>query len=247
MLSACRQVVKGRKTRFGGRIGPQDAPCDHGAMADLQRSETPDDDRAASERLADEMRRIIQRLAVVRPALEALEEAAEAAASFADQLDQLPERDRGWEISEAGLMPRDFVSYSPISGRSNAVAPPVDLRVVDDGPEGPHIEGEVTFGPAYEGPPGHVHGGVVAAMFDELLGFAQMSPGFTATMTVRYRRPTPLGRRLRLWARVERTEGRKRTVRGTCELDGLLLSEAEGLFVAPRDGEDFLARLGQLR
>ncbi len=206
---------------------------------------TDDQLRLSSERLADELRRIIERLAVVRPPGEDLDRAAEAAAVFADRLDLLPERQRSWEISEAGLSPRDFVAFSPISGRSNAIAPPVNLGVVDGGSGGSHIEGNVSFGPAYEGPPGHVHGGFVAAMFDELLGFAQQGPGFTATLTIHYRKPTPLNRRLSLWAAVEKVEGRKRWVRGSCELDGTLLAEAEGLFIAPRSDDDFLARLGQ--
>src|SRR5271165_3984249 len=92
-----------------------------------------DDLRRASERLADEMRRIIKQLAVVRPPVAELAQAAEAAAAFADRLEQLPERTLSWEISEAGLLPRNFVAYSPVSGRSNAIAPPVSLRVVEDG------------------------------------------------------------------------------------------------------------------
>jgi hypothetical protein len=49
---------------------------------------------------------------------------------------------------------------------------------------------------------------------------------------------------LRAW--IESVEGRKRMIRGTCHLDGVLLSEAEGLFIAPRDGEDFVRKvLGQ--
>jgi acyl-coenzyme A thioesterase PaaI-like protein len=103
----------------------------------------------------------------------------------------------------------------------------------------------VTFGPAYEGPPGHVHGGLVAAMFDELLGFAQLSPGFTAYLHVNYRKPTPLNTPLSLTAWVESIERRKRVVRGECRAGDVLLSDAEGLFIAPRDGEDYLARLGQ--
>jgi acyl-coenzyme A thioesterase PaaI-like protein len=201
----------------------------------------------ASERLAGEMRRIIERLAVVRPPEAELAQAADAAAAFADRLEQLPERELSWEISEAGLLPRNFVAYSPVSGRSNAIAPPVSLRVVEDGNDRVHIEGDVTYGPAYEGPPGHVHGGWVAAMFDELLGFAQQGPGFTGTLTIRYRKPTPLNRSLTLRSHVERIDGRKRTIIGVCELDGVVLSEAEGLFIAPRDDDDFLARLGQRR
>ncbi|MDQ1704941.1 MAG: hypothetical protein QOF18_1307 [Frankiaceae bacterium] len=206
------------------------------------------DIRQASEALAEELRRIIGRLAVVRPPADELNRAAEAAATFADRLDALPLRTRSWEVSEAGLLPRDFIAYSPVSGRSNPMAPPVRLRVVEgkNDAAGEHrIEGEVTFGPAYEGPPGHVHGGLVAAMFDELLGFAQLSPGFTAYLHVNYRKPTPLNTPLQLAAWVESIDGRKRLVRGECYADGVLLTDAEGLFIAPRDDEDYLARLGK--
>jgi acyl-coenzyme A thioesterase PaaI-like protein len=206
--------------------------------------------RQASQHLADELRRIINRLAVVRPSAEELDRAAEAASTFADRLETMPSRTRSWEVSEAGLLPRDFVAFSPVSGRSNPMSPPVVLRVEhgpprDDVDVEHHIAGEVTFGPAYEGPPGHVHGGLVAAMFDELLGFAQLSPGFTAYLHVNYRKPTPLNAPLRLAAWVESQEGRKRLVRGECHSGDLLLSDAEGLFIAPRDSEDYLVRLGQ--
>jgi acyl-coenzyme A thioesterase PaaI-like protein len=208
------------------------------------------DIRKASEHLADELRRIINRLAVVRPSAEELERAAATAAAFADRLDIMPERTRSWEVSEAGLLPRDFIAFSPVSGRSNPMAPPVRLHVVpgDDDAAGKHrIAGEVTYGPAYEGPPGHVHGGMIAAMFDELLGFAQLSPGFTAYLHINYRKPTPLNTRLDLEAWVENIDGRKRIVRGECRAGDVLLADAEGLFIAPRDDEDYLARLGQGR
>lgn len=94
-----------------------------------------DDVGASAARLADEMRRIIERLAVVRPPASELEQAAAAAAVFVDRLERFPERTRSWEVSEAGLLPRDFVAYSPVSGRSNAIAPPVTLSVV----EGPGV------------------------------------------------------------------------------------------------------------
>jgi acyl-coenzyme A thioesterase PaaI-like protein len=198
---------------------------------------------AASRRLADQLRRIIGRLAVVRPPAEELERAADVASGFADSLDALPERRRSWETSEAGLLPRDFVDFSPLSGRRNPIAPPISMRVAE-GADSHRIEGRVTFGAAYEGPPGHVHGGFVAAMFDELLGFAQLAPGFTAYLHVDYRKPTPLHRELSLEGYVDRTEGRKRWVRGECRLDGVLLSEAEGLFIGPRSDADYLSRLG---
>jgi acyl-coenzyme A thioesterase PaaI-like protein len=205
------------------------------------------DTQDASRRLADALRRIIARLAVVRPPVDALTSAADAANAFADQLDTLPERSRSWEVSEAGLLPRDFVRFSPISGPNNPIAPPLTMHVVGTADGDQHIEGEVTFGPAYEGPPGHCHGGFIAAMFDELLGFVQMAPGFTAYLKVDYRKPTPLNRELALRGWIERIDGRKRLIRGTCSLDGVLLAEAEGLFIAPRDNEDYLAQLGKSR
>jgi hypothetical protein len=207
----------------------------------------PDDEaRQATQRLADAMRRIIARLAVVRPPVDQLDRAAETANGFADTLDLLPARSQSWEVSEAGLMPRDFVGHSPVSGANNPIAPPLRMRVVGD-PEGEHhIEGDIVFGPAYEGPPGHCHGGWVAAIFDELLGFVQLQPGFTAYLKVDYRAPTPLNEELALRGWIESIEGRKRFIRGTCHLGDRLLSEAEGLFIAPKDGEDYLARLGKL-
>jgi acyl-coenzyme A thioesterase PaaI-like protein len=202
--------------------------------------------RVASQQLADAMRRIIARLAIVRPPVDQLERAAAVANDFADQLDVLPERSKSWEISEAGLQPRDFVSHSPLSGTANPIAMPMAMEVVGDADGEHHIEGTVTFGPAYEGPPGHCHGGFVAAMFDELLGFVQLAPGFTAWLKVDYRKPTPLNRELSLRGWIESVERRKRTIRGTCHLDGVLLTEAVGLFIAPRDGEDFIKKvLGQ--
>jgi acyl-coenzyme A thioesterase PaaI-like protein len=134
------------------------------------------------------------------------------------------------------MEPRDFVEHSPLSGRSNPLAPPIIAEFVDD-PAGAYVTGSVIFGAAYEGPPGHVHGGLVAAMFDELLGFAQLSSGFTGRLTVHYRRPTPLHQELRIKAWPEREDGRKRIIKGTCHLGETLLSEAEGLFIAPRDGD----------
>jgi hypothetical protein len=143
-------------------------------------------------------------------------------------------------------MPRDFVGHSPVSGANNPIAPPLRMRVVGD-PDGEHhIEGDIVFGAAYEGPPGHCHGGWVAAMFDELLGFVQLKPGFTAYLKVDYRAPTPLNQELALRGWIESIEGRKRLIRGTCHLGDRLLSEAEGLFIAPKDGEDYMARLGKL-
>jgi acyl-coenzyme A thioesterase PaaI-like protein len=187
---------------------------------------------------------MISRLALVRPPADQLHRAAEAANAFADHLDTLPARSQSWEVSEAGLQPRDFVGHSPVSGPNNPIAPPLIMNAVETDDE-QYIEGRITFGPAYEGPPGHCHGGWVAAMFDELLGYVQRMPGFTAYLKVDYRKPTPLNRELALKGWIDNVDGRKRLIRGTCSLDGELLTEAVGLFIAPRDGQSYMALLGK--
>ena len=196
-------------------------------------SDVPADAETASQelRLADELRRIINRLVVVRPDAEALRQAADTARDFADRLDALPARLGDSNMAEAGLAPHDHLRHSPLAGTSNAVAPPMWLEKTET-----QTVGGVRFGAAYEGPPGDVHGGFIAAMFDELLGRSQPSAGFTAWLTTTFRKPTPLFRDLTLRAWVESEDGRKRVIKGTCHLGDVLLTEAEGLFVAPRGG-----------
>jgi acyl-coenzyme A thioesterase PaaI-like protein len=214
-------------------------------MATAQDFSEPEHERALvqARRLADELRRIINRLVLVRPPADDSAAAADAASDFADRLESLRGRSTSWEVSEAGLAPRDFGEHSPLSGRCNPLAPPIAVEFVENSDGNFYVRGEVTFGAAYEGPPGHVHGGFVAAMFDELLGYAQLSTGFTGTLTVRYRKPTPLHKPLTMKAWPDRVDGRKRVIKGTCHFGDTLLSEAEGLFIAPRDG-DYRTALG---
>jgi len=130
--------------------------------------------------------------------------------------------------------------HSPFIGLANPLSPPI---VFDFDPE--RITGRVTFGAAYEGPPGCVHGGYVAAAFDELLGAAQSlsgTQGMTARLTVNYRTPTPLHAELRLEAVLARHEGRKIFCEGWLWVGDRLCAEAEGLFIS-MDPEKFQALL----
>ena len=56
----------------------------------------------------------------------------------------------------------------------------------------------------------------------------------TGTLTIRYRKPTPLFRELVLRAWVERVEGRRIMSRAEMYDGDTLTAEAEGLFVQPR-------------
>ncbi len=126
--------------------------------------------------------------------------------------------------------------YSPVYGPGNPVAPPMVASQTPDG----RAEGRVTLGKPHEGPPGLVHGGVVATLLDHVLARAIRAAGrggLTATLTVTYRRPVRLGVPLVATAEMGATEGRRTTAtaRLVAEDDpGTTLAEAEGLFVALR-------------
>ena len=118
----------------------------------------------------------------------------------------------------------------PIIGLHNPIAPPV--MVTKDGDV---IRGTATLGSAYEGPPGYVHGAVLAGVFDMLLGLANVasgSPGMTGTLKVKYLRPTPLNTPLAFAAFTDRVEGRKVIAKGTLHAGDDLTAEAEGVFVS---------------
>ena len=125
--------------------------------------------------------------------------------------------------------PQEFFPTSPVIGFANPVAPPVVVEAVDG-----ELRGTANFDYQYEGPPTCVHGGVIAMVFDEMLGAANImagSPGMTGTLTIRYRKPTPLRTPLRLEARFMGRDGRKITTYGAIFHGDTLTAEAEGLFI----------------
>lgn len=86
-----------------------------------------------------------------------------------------------------------------------------------------------------QGYPGRVHGGGVATMLDEAMGWAVYSQGIwamTARLTMRFRRPVPLEAPLTVSGWVTRDRGRFLELRSELRSpQGSLLAEAEGIFV----------------
>lgn len=119
-----------------------------------------------------------------------------------------------------------------VIGVRNPSAPPLVIHRLPDG----SVRSDFVLGAAFEGPPGHVHGGVSAEILDHVLGDAASAPGvhrLTGTLTVRYLRLTPLGR-LHAEARISRTEGVKTYAVGhLADQDGPTV-EAEAVFIEPR-------------
>lgn len=199
----------------------------------------PSPRRLRKHALADDVRALIADVLNVD-----VEEADEAALAEAEQrlaearkaVSALPDvRGKGGVFGhpgDAGLFER-----SPLSGRCNALAAPLAIRF-----DGQRTLGGATYGEAYEGPPGSVHGGHVIAAFDDLLGVAQAASGtagFTGTLSVRLVARTPLHERIDYEAGVQERSGRKVTVWGRSTLRGELLAEATGIFIAPRTGLQF--------
>ena len=101
---------------------------------------------------------------------------------------------------------------------------------------------EYTVPDQYQGYPGVVHGGVVAAMLDEVTGRVQMGGHpprfmFTARLDVRYRKNVPVGQPLRIVGRAGIS--RERTATATGQIfgpQGDLLAEAEAVLVNVPEG-----------
>jgi acyl-coenzyme A thioesterase PaaI-like protein len=200
-----------------------------------------DGQRLAWHRLSASLRQINEALMDMDATEADLLAAAERAELFAANLETTRKGRQHWGFAESSVAgtPRGMLDRSPIIGLGNPVAPPLTFAV-----EGDHVVGRGSFGLQYEGPPGCVHGGFVAAAFDEVLGMAQSltgKPGMTGTLTVRYRQPTPLHQDLRFVARVDRVEGRKIFASSTLHHGETLCAESEGIFVST-DFEKF-ARL----
>ena len=127
--------------------------------------------------------------------------------------------------------------YSPVYGPGSPVAPPM---VVVDEPADGRCTGRATIGKQHEGPPGLVHGGVVATLLDHVLARSARIAGhggLTATLTVTYRRPVPLGVPLVVTGELVAVEGRRSTARARLVAEddpGTTLAEGEALLVALR-------------
>lgn len=151
------------------------------------------------------------------------------------------------------LSPRD--GWTPIEDLPSA---PFGRSYVSGEPDGPRVriayyhcaatdrvKAPVWFGPRCVGPPGHAHGGALAAVLDEIMGLVSWYrgiPSLLARLTTENRQKLPLERVWLAEAWLERHEGRKLTIRGhIVDDEGRPFVESEGLFIDI--GEAGFARL----
>lgn len=198
-------------------------------------SEYDEDQKRELRRFAGALRGLVESSVALTAPLATL-------TALADQAEALGARTA--ELAGARPFPRysapvdgdlnTILPWSLISGPYNPLAAPVAMSAADG-----KAVGTGRFGLAYEGPPDGVHGGVVAAVWDQVLAFACMIrgiPGHTASLTTHYRAITPLHRELRFEAWVDRTDGRRVYAQGRCHAGDTLVSEAEGVFIQFRNG-----------
>jgi acyl-coenzyme A thioesterase PaaI-like protein len=204
---------------------------------------------SAKRELADALRALLEELnATAAPDAELRALAArvrDAARSFAAAGHAQVDAERRDGLY-AGM--ESFHERGPLVGLANPIAPPLDLRL---DLEASVVRGVATFGAAHEGAPGLLHGGLLAAAIDEVLGMATSfsgSPGMTRELTVRYERPTPIHAPLHFTGRLDRAEGRRLHVSCEVEANGVRTATAHGVFIQV-GGEKFaeLARAKRQR
>ena len=209
-------------------IPSSSAPVSQPATASVFDTPPPDERRIALYALAEEGRSFAEHLIATPASTDELNAATTALRTLRLGL---PHRNDVAPVESISAPASSFRDQSPIHGFGNMIAPNLHLHVVED-----RVEGEVTFSAAYEGAPGHVHGGWISAVFDEVLGMVQAlpgAPGMTGRLEVDYRKPTPLGRPIQLVGHVDRVDGRKIFTSGrSFDLEtGLTYAESTALFI----------------
>lgn len=119
--------------------------------------------------------------------------------------------EEGWEPFDAPALVGKSLRF--VSGDPNGER--FRVRYYRDREGG--LKAKVWFGPETEGPPGHAHGGSIAAVMDEVLGLVAWNAGYpivVGTLSVTFRSMIPLHRVVTVEGEVVSVQGRKILVRG---------------------------------
>ena len=116
-----------------------------------------------------------------------------------------------------------------VGGRSHPCSPELRWQEASN-----RITGTVKFSQAFEGPPGHVHGGWVAGVLDHLMGMTHVRtghPGMTGGLSVRYLKPTPLNQRIGVSAQATELDDKRTEVKAEMRFGETTTAKAEAIFV----------------
>ena len=124
-------------------------------------------------------------------------------------------------------------SFCFACGLANEVG--LQMKFYDSGPG--EVTAEYEVQDHYQGYPGVVHGGIVAAMLDEVTARTQLGGEnprfmFTAKLDIRYRKVVPVGKPLRLVGKLATSKKQSATAIGEIYgPEGDLLAQAEALLI----------------
>jgi acyl-coenzyme A thioesterase PaaI-like protein len=166
---------------------------------------------------------------------------AAAADRTTELLEQAPARVRDYVGMKHAMFPSNVapteeqISHFPecfVSGVHNPMGIGIHVYRTGDASVRAHVE----LGAAFEGAPGRSHGGIVAAVFDDVLGYVLTvidQPAFTGELTVRYLAPTPIHQPLTFDAKLDSRDGRKLYMSAEARMqDGRLAATATATFIA---------------
>lgn len=190
----------------------------------------------------DQCSRIIAGLRTINSKIVRLGGSLAGLTSAADQVEALLES--LGEVTQARAMasfrfafdrdhPNNVLPFNPATGAFNPIAPNIEITL-----EGRKLVAVCEFPDCYESGPDSVQGGMVAAIFDQLLAYAVMAEGKmgpTLWLKVMYLKPTPIKHRLRFEGVVDSVDGRKYFAKGSCYRGDEKVSEAEGLILGAYD------------
>lgn len=217
-------------------------PGDRSPGGEPARVPSPPEVAAARERAAAALRRLGNALVghECDPAL--LEQIAARAAHTAAEVELGTPRRRPveaikrrlWESPPPDGGPMSHFPECVVSGKANPMGIGIDVRR-----EGEEAVANVVLGAAFEGAPRRAHGGVTAAIFDDVMGYVlalHRVPAYTGRLTVSYRARVPIGEALEVRAQLARRADRKLTISAEMRLEGSedhpVIADAEGLFIA---------------
>ena len=194
-------------------------------------SEGIDDDWAGRRLAAEQLRRLAREVVVA----EDVDWAAITASLAAVSMPSGRTSSEAWADRSYHTVPSKYTDRGAMMGQCSVVAPPMF----------PSFESGVsrcvlTLDERFVGAPGMSHGGIVAAIFDQLLGHCVVMHdlgALTTELTVRYHAPVPLHREVVFTAGSLTVEDRLIRLSGSCHRGEKLLAECTGVFVALRPGQ----------
>ena len=200
------------------------------------------DDVDARVRAAEALRRLGHAVVGHNADPDLLDRVAAAANATAEMVENGEPRSRPidsikrrlWEAPPVNGGPMSHFEECVVSGAANPMGIAINVRR-----EGDEAAADFNLGAAFEGAPSRAHGGIVAAIFDDVMGYVLVLhrvPAFTGRLTVNYRAPVPMGVNMTVRARMAHCSGRKLSMVAEMTLAAdpahPVICDAEGLFIA---------------